>query len=451
MSVNTDKRLSIFENRHKYSLYLDIIMNKHKSRLFLIMVFIASVILGPGCASNEWKKHALEIEQGEKNVSGSIPSEYVLGTGDTVDITAFRLKTSESIVGVGDSIAVNVYRNNASEFLLGPGDTLDIAIFRHSDLDRTVLVDSSGNISLPLIGDVKAAGLEAGRLKNDITRELSAYIVNPQVTVDVTSKQDLVVEDLSLEFDVTAEKKGRIMFPVIGEVVAAGRTVVEIRDEIQQRLSGYIVNPQVEINHTPMEDPEIEELTLSSTVDYRGIITLPIIGDFHAAGKGLAQCRKELEQKLARNLVEAQVVLSVSDMKSQKYSVVGEIEEPGISLMDGQTTLFEALLEAGWFTDDANQENVFLLRAVNGNQVNMRVFDLKNKLDSTALANTFYLNKGDVIYVPPLTIANIEDFLQRIDTMLGTLLKLESTIVIWPEMMDVLQGKTRNTNITVGN
>lgn len=75
-----------------------------------------------------------------------------------------------------------------SEYRIGVGDKLNVRVFQVEDLSFDALVvDTSGNIQLPLIGAVRGAGRTAGEMSIDIAARLSAqYLRNPQVTVTVT-------------------------------------------------------------------------------------------------------------------------------------------------------------------------------------------------------------------------------------------------------------------------
>ncbi len=70
------------------------------------------------------------------------------------------------------------------DYRIGPEDLLEIAVFEVPELSRTVRVSASGQISLPLIGVVKAAGLSPAELERSLTERLKAtYMKNPQVSV----------------------------------------------------------------------------------------------------------------------------------------------------------------------------------------------------------------------------------------------------------------------------
>lgn len=75
-----------------------------------------------------------------------------------------------------------------AEYTIGVGDKLSVRVFQVPDLSfEQLVVDTSGNIQLPLIGAVRASSQTAGQLSTEIAARLSAqYLRNPQVTVTVT-------------------------------------------------------------------------------------------------------------------------------------------------------------------------------------------------------------------------------------------------------------------------
>lgn len=73
-----------------------------------------------------------------------------------------------------------------SEYRIGPQDLLEISVFQVADLNRTVRVNTSGDISLPLIGVLNAGGLTVQELEAKIAQSLDAkFLQDPQVTVFV--------------------------------------------------------------------------------------------------------------------------------------------------------------------------------------------------------------------------------------------------------------------------
>ena len=72
-----------------------------------------------------------------------------------------------------------------TEFLIGPEDILMVTVWRNQELSKEVIVRPDGKISLPLIGDVVAAGLTAQALSKQIADGLAEFMSTPTVSVQV--------------------------------------------------------------------------------------------------------------------------------------------------------------------------------------------------------------------------------------------------------------------------
>jgi len=82
-------------------------------------------------------------------------------------------------------------------YRIAAGDTLDVNVFRQPDLSRSVDVDGAGQILLPLIGPMPAAGKTIRDVEAEITRVLRAkYLQSPQVSVTV---KDAVGQRVTVE------------------------------------------------------------------------------------------------------------------------------------------------------------------------------------------------------------------------------------------------------------
>ena len=72
------------------------------------------------------------------------------------------------------------------DYLIGAEDRLNISVWKEPELTQTVPVRPDGNISLPLISDVRAVGLTPMQLAAHITARFKQYLAEPRVTVIVT-------------------------------------------------------------------------------------------------------------------------------------------------------------------------------------------------------------------------------------------------------------------------
>ena len=69
--------------------------------------------------------------------------------------------------------------------MIGNDDVLAINVWKEPDISRSIPVRSDGKISLPLVGEVQAAGRTPLKLEQDIAAKLKSYISEPEVTVMV--------------------------------------------------------------------------------------------------------------------------------------------------------------------------------------------------------------------------------------------------------------------------
>lgn len=72
-----------------------------------------------------------------------------------------------------------------AEFLIGPEDVLVVTVWRNQELSKEVIVRPDGKISLPLIGDIMAAGLSAQVLSKHVADALAEFMSTPTVSVQV--------------------------------------------------------------------------------------------------------------------------------------------------------------------------------------------------------------------------------------------------------------------------
>lgn len=75
---------------------------------------------------------------------------------------------------------------DSDSYVIGPEDVLYIYVWKEENLSRTVPVRMDGMISIPLVDDIKAAGMTPLRLKQYILEKLREYVDTPDVTVIVT-------------------------------------------------------------------------------------------------------------------------------------------------------------------------------------------------------------------------------------------------------------------------
>ena len=124
---------------------------------------------------------------------------------------------------------------------------------------------------------------------------------------------------------------------------------------------------------------QVADLTLQGVqVDGSGQMSLPLVGSILAAGKTTQELSVEIADRLrGRFLQDPQVSIWVQEAVSQKVTVDGAVREPGVYTMSGPTTLIQAVAMAkGPDARLANLTRVAIFRTIDGRR-NAAVFDLK--------------------------------------------------------------------------
>ena len=127
-----------------------------------------------------------------------------------------------------------------------------------------------------------------------------------------------------------------------------------------------------------------------------GKISLAMVGEATAAGRTLPQLQNELTALYKAQLQNPAVVVTL-EMSGNAVIISGEVAAPGRRVFDRPTTLLEAIMEAGGFTEFANKRKVRITR-VEGGQYRTETVDMSGALkgESTPVV---YVRGGDIITV----------------------------------------------------
>jgi len=159
-------------------------------------------------------------------------------------------------------------------------------------------------------------------------------------------------------------------------------------------------------------------------IDPAGNIDYPLVGVTRAAGLSIFELKTNLARALKKYLKNPQVSIGVVSTQSQKVTVLGEVKRPGFFQLNGGLTMLEAISGAGGFTPDGKKTSVLLIRGDLKNP-ELKAVNLQRTLSKGDLRENISLARGDIVYVPRTTIANVDRFFMHLNTILGPLLDLE--------------------------
>jgi polysaccharide biosynthesis/export protein len=148
----------------------------------------------------------------------------------------------------------------------------------------------------------------------------------------------------------------------------------------------------------PLSSAQVSTPTSPSTfiVNSDGIIHLPSLGAFKAAGLTIKELREEVIKKVSLMLENPSVNIRLINFK---ISVTGEVQTPGVYQVENERiTILEALAKAGDLTLYSDRQHIMVIREHNGVREQGEI-DLK---DTKFFASPYYyLQQNDVVYVEP--------------------------------------------------
>ncbi len=249
-------------------------------------------------------------------------------------------------------------RVNGAEYVIGSADVVYVAVLGNKELDTVARVDPAGKISVPLAGDVQAAGLTAEELAAQLTRILSKKIRSPVVTVSLREINSYRVY-------------------ILGNVARPG--VLSSKSEITLlqalALAGGVA-PGADLSLAYVARGK-ERLN----VDFRKLI---------------------IEGDLSQNILlkpEDVVVLSANPRNA--VFIMGEVRNPGSFPLDRESnfTILKALALAGGFDQYAKPSGTIIIREDTGGKQIIPV-DVEEIMDNPEKEKDVVLQPGDVVIVP---------------------------------------------------
>jgi protein involved in polysaccharide export with SLBB domain len=145
------------------------------------------------------------------------------------------------------------------------------------------------------------------------------------------------------------------------------------------------------------QEPELDAVI---RVAGDGKAIFPLVGPVSIAGKTIGEATELLRQRyMAGYLVNPQITLTVRTYARKVFTILGQVQRPGSYAIEGSETvsLLDAIGMAGGYTRIANPRNVTVKRRAGGSETVTRV-DAK-KMARSSSDSTFRIQPGDVITV----------------------------------------------------
>ncbi len=158
----------------------------------------------------------------------------------------------------------------------------------------------------------------------------------------------------------------------------------------------YVIGPGDVLDISVWKEQALTKLV---TVLPDGKISFPLVGAIMAGGKTLDQLSKELEKKLSRFVPDLNLSVLVHQVNSMMVYVIGRVNEPGRFVLNSNIDVIQALAMAGGLNPFAEQGNVKIFREAKGGK-KIFDFDYNEVANGKKLEQNIMLKRSDVIVVP---------------------------------------------------
>lgn len=291
-----------------------------------------------------------------------------------------------------------------SAYKVGSGDTLLVAVYGHPELSLApyvgssvalagnrsagLVVDNDGTIQFPLVGSVPVKGKTAEELRVFLEQELSTYVVEPKVTVQVIFN-------------------GSIRYYLLGQFTDPG---LKFSDRPLHLLEGLSLGGSVQLEGASLRSAYVARNGKRLPVNFRRLIR---------------------EGDLGQNLrLQSGDVVVVPDSGADQAFVFGG--SPGsnpqggsVPFQNGRLTLLQALAQAGFGIRERVQLRMSEIRVIRSEGAEGELFVINARKILSGDAAPFALEPGDIVFVPMTAFTGwnqvIEQFLPTLQVVSGVL------------------------------
>lgn len=274
---------------------------------------------------------------------------------------------------------------------LGKGDILSVSVYDEPDLSVAgVPIRPDGRISFPLIGDVQAAGRSVDALADAITERLARFVIAPRVSVIVTELN-------SLNYTINGEVTKPGVYPLVTDVSLT---------QAVARAGGF--------KKGQFRSSSVEVADLSTAFIARQGQVLPV--DF-------TRLFRQGDLRFDIDLQDGDYISIPSGLSKEVY-IVGEVNKPAQFAFREAMPMSRSLALAEGFTREADLSRVHIVRGALSNP-QLIVVNFRDVLNGRA--QDVQLEPNDIVYVPPTYLSQ---WAQMLNQIVPTITAIQTGIIL---------------------
>lgn len=257
-----------------------------------------------------------------------------------------------------------------------------------------------------------------------------AYRLTPGDEVLVESDDDPSLVRGTLQNGLKIQPDGTISLRQIGQVHAAGLTVVQLRELLNREYAGQLKRPDIDV--TPIRTNTLAEeiraavggqsglaqQAITVTVMADGNIRLPGIGEICVQGLSLNEMKREVNFRYKEQNVALDVEPILAAEAPHFIYVLGQVATPNRVQIQSPTTVLGAIASAGGQLAGANMRQVVIFRRAEDWRLISTMLDLSGAIYGRRPTPTdeIWVRDGDVVIVPAKPILIFNNFVEQVFT-----------------------------------
>ncbi len=290
-----------------------------------------------------------------------------------------------------------------------------------------------GPVRLPAMMEYRARVGDEFQFIFVLTREKDSeeyrLMVGDEVLIESVSDESIKRGDFARGVQIQSD--GTVVLRLIGPIQAAGKTVPQLRKDIEKAYADYLKNPSIDV--TPIKtNTRLEDLrsavsnfigvnggqNISALVTPDGHVQLPLIGSVYIVGMTMAEIKREINLRYRDRVTGVELEPRLVRQASHFVYVFGQVNRPGRFEISSPTTVTQALAMAEGLQLGGNNRQIVIFRRAEDWRLVSTMLDLRGAHlgKRPNPADEIWLRDNDLIIVPPRPIKVFNDFVRQVFT-----------------------------------
>jgi polysaccharide export outer membrane protein len=352
-------------------------MRMSPAKLILLPLCFQGMVLVPALAQNGGSastRSGATANSAQAPVSAYVPATQAPYTGpDTSNASASNASANSASANSTSANSASASVVNTANYILGPEDQITVRVFAADDIpDRPAQIANDGTVTLPMVGQVQAAGLTVEQLQAALVTAYKKYFKDPQVTIQINDFRSQPVS-------------------VAGNVNTPG--VVQLRGNRNlMEVIGQAGGLRADAGDSVLITRNLSE----------GAI--PVAGAFTDPTGNYSVAHVDIRSIMSGKDPEGNIMIKPHDVitvpRARMVYVLGDVNRPGGYVMTENETvsLTQAIALAGGWSQNAKLSGTRILRASGGAEREQIRADIKKIMANKS--PDLQMRADDILYVP---------------------------------------------------